>query len=266
MLKIIWDILSLLRYDIINKFYVERHINSIGFDDLILEIGGGFNPRFKKVNYKNAYHLDHCDTENLKNKYSADINVAHLIGNIQDVDFVFDGSPIEELVPDDLHFDYVYSSHCLEHQVDLVSHFISIEKLLKPDGKLFVHIFSHREFAREYDADDPTDWMAQTFFSGGTMPSDDLLLYFQGDLELLEDWRMNGWHYQKTLNAWLAKLDSQQGEVRRIIAETYGPENEARWLANWRLFFLGCSEVWGLKDGREYLVSHYLFGQKRNAG
>jgi cyclopropane-fatty-acyl-phospholipid synthase len=124
---------------------------------------------------------------------------------------------------------------------------------------LFVHIFSHREFAREFDADVPNDWMAQTFFSGGTMPSDDLLFHFQRDLKLVDHWRVDGWHYEKTLRAWLAKLDSQETAVRSIMAQTYGPQNENRWLVNWRLFFLACSEVWGLKGGREYLVSHYLF-------
>jgi cyclopropane-fatty-acyl-phospholipid synthase len=101
--------------------------------------------------------------------------------------------------------------------------------------------------------------MAQTFFSGGTMPSDDLLFNFQNDLKLVDHWLVDGWHYEKTLLAWLTKLDSQETAVRRILAQTYGSNNETRWLVYWRLFFLVCSEVWGLKGGREYMVSHYLF-------
>lgn len=159
-------------------------------------------------------------------------------------------------------FDRVISVEMFEHMKNYQCLLRRIASLLNPDGKLFVHIFSHRAFAREFDADDPTDWMAQTFFSGGTMPSDDLLLYFQEDLKLVDHWRMDGWHYQKTLNAWLAKLDSRVEDVRRVIAQTYGSENEQRWLSNWRLFFLACSVVWGLRGGREYLVSHYLFDQR----
>jgi cyclopropane-fatty-acyl-phospholipid synthase len=160
------------------------------------------------------------------------------------------------------HFDRVLSIEMFEHMRNYERLLRRIATLLNPDGKLFVHIFSHREFAREFDADDPKDWMAQTFFSGGTMPSDDLLLHFQDDLTLLDHWRVDGWHYEKTLNAWLDKLDSRKEDVRRVMAQTYGAEDATRWLSNWRLFFLVCSVVWGMRKGREYLVSHYLFGLK----
>jgi cyclopropane-fatty-acyl-phospholipid synthase len=160
-------------------------------------------------------------------------------------------------------FDRVISVEMFEHMKNYERLLSRIATLLHPDGKLFVHIFSHKEFAREFDADEPTDWMAQTFFSGGTMPSDDLLFYFQNDLKLIDHWRVDGWHYEKTLRAWLKKLDSQKTAVRRIMSQTYGSQNETRWLVNWRLFFLACSEVWGLKDGREYLVSHYLFNHRQ---
>jgi cyclopropane-fatty-acyl-phospholipid synthase len=162
-------------------------------------------------------------------------------------------------------FDRVISIEMFEHMKNYERLLKRIASLLEPEGKLFVHLFSNRQFVREFDAEDPKDWMAQTFFSGGTMPSDDLLLYFQGDLKLIDHWRVDGWHYEKTLNAWLAKLDSNKGDVRRVIAQTYGAENETRWLANWRLFFLACSEVWGTHNGREYLVSHYLFERRESS-
>jgi cyclopropane-fatty-acyl-phospholipid synthase len=159
-------------------------------------------------------------------------------------------------------FDRIISVEMFEHMKNYERLLACIASLLKPEGMLFVHIFSHREFAREFDASTPDDWMAQTFFSGGTMPSDDLLFHFQRDLKLVDHWRVDGWHYEKTLRAWLSKLDAQEHAVRRIMAQTYGSQNETRWLVNWRLFFLTCSEVWGLKDGREYLVSHYLFDRR----
>lgn len=159
-------------------------------------------------------------------------------------------------------FDRIVSIEMFEHMKNYERLMSNLAAYLKPDGKLFVHIFSHHEFAYEFDANDPGDWMAQTFFTGGLMPSDDLLLHFQRDLVLSGHWRVSGLHYARTLRAWLEKLDEHKAEVRKVLAGIYGADQETLWLVNWRLFFMACEETWKLRRGTEYLVSHYLFDKR----
>lgn len=119
--------------------HVGPYVDTVPADATILEIGGGYNPRFTKSRYRNAYHLDHCSAAELRTKYAALPAVARDAQVIQEVDFIFTGAPIETLVPPDLRFDVIYGSHVLEHQVDLISHLQSLEKLLAPGGRV-IHI------------------------------------------------------------------------------------------------------------------------------
>jgi len=159
-------------------------------------------------------------------------------------------------------FDRVVSVEMFEHMKNYELLMAEIASMLRPDGLLFVHVFSHREFAYEFDASDPSNWMAQTFFTGGTMPSDDLLLHFQRDLRLVDHWCTDGTHYARTLKAWLTNLDGHKAHVRRVLAGVYGADRAQEWLVNWRLFFIACEETFGFHKGREYLVSHYLFDKR----
>ena len=156
-------------------------------------------------------------------------------------------------------FDRVISVEMFEHMRNYKLLLEKINTFLKPDGKLFVHIFSHNQIAYPFEDKHEGDWMAREFFSGGIMPSHRLLLYFQDHLKIENVWRFSGEHYSKTSWAWLKNMDNNKEKILKIFSDTYGHNNSKIWWQRWRIFFMSCAELFGMNKGSEWGVSHYLF-------
>lgn len=159
-------------------------------------------------------------------------------------------------------YDRVVSVECFEHLRNHVELFRRISSWLKPDGQLFIHVFTHRIAAYTFNDDAEDDWMARHFFTGGMMPSDSLFTYYQQHLTLQQHWRVNGNHYARTAALWLRNLDKQTVKALEIFSRDHAPAEAKRLIQRWRMFFMACEELWAFRNGTEWLVSHYRFGRR----
>lgn len=159
-------------------------------------------------------------------------------------------------------FERILSVEMFEHMRNYRALMERVAGWLTPNGQLFVHVFCHRTLAYAFETEGAGNWMGRHFFTGGIMPSEDLLPQFQGKLELDAQWRLDGMHYAKTANAWLANLDRRRAEVLDALALTGNAEPAARQLQRWRMFFMACAELFGYDQGRQWGVAHYRFHRR----
>ena len=170
-------------------------------------------------------------------------------------------------------FDRVVSIELFEHIKNYELLMVKLARALKPGGKLFVHIFAHRSVPYDFEE----GWMSTHFFTGGTMPSADLLLYFQKELKVQEQWWISGRHYAKTCEVnhatpavnlsskanaakhWLSNWNASKRDVWAHLEETYGKNNAATWFHRWQIFYMACAELFAYDGGDTWGITHYLF-------
>jgi cyclopropane-fatty-acyl-phospholipid synthase len=152
-------------------------------------------------------------------------------------------------------FDRIVSVEMFEHMRNWEALLARTAGWLRPEGRLFLHVFAHRTLAYPFEVRDASDWMSAHFFSGGMMPSADLIEHLATPFRLEGRWLVPGTHYARTSEDWLANLERRRDEVLPVLERAYGAD-APRWYQRWRLFFLACAELFAYAGGDEWLVVH----------
>ncbi|KAJ7966394.1 (S)-coclaurine N-methyltransferase-like [Quillaja saponaria] len=159
-------------------------------------------------------------------------------------------------------YDRIFSVEMFEHMKNYKDLLKKISKWMKEDSLLFVHHFCHKTFAYHFEDINEDDWITRYFFTGGTMPSANLLLYFQDDVSVVNHWLVDGKHYAQTSEEWLKRMDQKMASIKPIMESTYGKDSAVKWTAYWRTFFISVAELFGYNNGEEWMVALLLFKKK----
>ncbi|MFG1501254.1 cyclopropane-fatty-acyl-phospholipid synthase family protein [Halobacteriovorax sp. XZX-3] len=159
-------------------------------------------------------------------------------------------------------FDRIVSIEMFEHMRNYNSLFKKVASWLKDDGRLFIHIFCHKDASYFFETQGEDNWMGRYFFTGGVMPSFDLFEKVQDSFKLVEKWKVNGANYQETSEQWFQNMEKKRSEIMKVMANTYGEDQANIWFHRWKIFFASCAELFGYDNGEEWFVGHFLFEKK----
>jgi len=234
------------------ELYCERAGLSDGQD--ILDLGCGWGslslylakkyPGSKITGFSNSHSQRAYITEQAKSRKLNNLTI--LTGNILHQHF-------------EKRFDRILSIEMFEHMRNYEMLLSRISNWLNPNGKLFIHIFCHKNRSYPFEVRDESDWMSRYFFTGGQMPSSKLMESFQKDLKIEKQWIVDGTHYQKTAEHWLANTDRNKDKILTLFTKHYGKEQALKWFVYWRVFFMSCAELFGFNKGQEWMVQHILW-------
>lgn len=159
-------------------------------------------------------------------------------------------------------FDRVVSIEMFEHMRNWSALLRNVRRFIRDDGRLFIHVFAHRTYAYSFETDADDDWMGRNFFTGGMMPSVDLLRCIQSPFRIESEYEMSGTHYAKTAEAWLANLEKNRRMIEVLFEKEVAPREAKVRVERWKIFFLACAELFGFSGGTEWLVAHYLLAPR----
>lgn len=153
-------------------------------------------------------------------------------------------------------FDRVLSVETFGRFADWRAPLAQARDWLEPDGRLFMHVFSHRSRSYRLGDGDPIGRLSRDFLGGGLMPAQDLPHRFAELFSVEAEWRWPGADYRRTALDWLAEFDSNRARIDEILGEVYGAQ-AAVWGRRWRVFFLAIAGLFGYAGGGEWGVGHY---------
>jgi cyclopropane-fatty-acyl-phospholipid synthase len=160
-------------------------------------------------------------------------------------------------------FDRVVSVEMFEHMRNWHRLLTRISQWLAVDGRVFIHVFAHRVYAYPFETAADDDWMGRHFFTGGMMPSADLLEHVDSPFSVEQRHEISGVHYARTAEAWHSNLVANAQRVQDLFARDLGESEAKRRYERWRLFFLACAELFGFQSGTQWVVAHTVLAPKR---
>jgi cyclopropane-fatty-acyl-phospholipid synthase len=223
----------------------------------ILELGCGWG----SFTLWMAQRYPQANITAVSNSYSQRLHIKSQcrLRNIHNVQVIT--CDVNQLTFDAETFDRCVSIEMFEHMRNYEILLSNIAGWLRPNGKLFVHIFAHRNLMYPFETTGADNWLGRHFFTGGLMPSTDTLLWFQRDLQIEQRWNLDGTHYQRTADHWLENQDRRRDDVMEVLTQAYGEVLAPLWFQRWRMFWMACAELFGYQNGQQWLVAHYLFAR-----
>lgn len=237
------------------ELYCERSRLEDGHTVLDVGCGWGSLSLYIAQKYSNCKITGICNSKTQKEFIEEQCRVLEL----QNVEIIVADISTFEM---EASYDRIYSIEMFEHMKNYQNLLKKISKWMKEDTLLFVHHFCHKTFAYHFEDTNDDDWITKYFFTGGTMPSANLLLYFQDDVSVVDHWLVNGKHYAQTSEEWLKRMDNNLDSIKPIMESTYGKDQAVKWTVYWRTFFIAVAELFGYNNGEEWMVTHFLFRKK----